>query len=73
MTGEPTYITSEMVPRVPAISIIVGKVKYTLRFIVSYVQPITQYFGSRTVQKASLQSMHTKGKKEMVPCTPIIV
>ena len=32
--------------------------KYPLRFVVSYVQPITQHFGSRTVRKAPLQSMH---------------
>ena len=32
--------------------------KYPLRFIVSYVQPITQHFGSRTVRKAPLQSTH---------------
>ena len=32
--------------------------KYLLRFIVSCVQPVKQHFGSRTVQKAPLQSMH---------------
>ena len=34
--------------------------KYPLRFIVSFVQPVTQHFGSKTVRKAPLQSMHTK-------------
>ena len=32
--------------------------KYPLRFVVSYVQPVTQHFGSRTVRKAPLQSTH---------------
>ena len=36
--------------------------KYPLRFIVSYVQHVTQHFESRTVQKAHLQS-YTKRKK----------
>ena len=34
--------------------------KYPLRFVVSYVQPVTQHFESRTVRKAPLQSTHTK-------------
>ena len=34
--------------------------KYPLRFVVSFVQPVTQHFESRTVQKASLQSTHTE-------------
>ena len=58
MTGEPTHATSEMAPRAPAMLIIVCKVKYQLRFIVSYVQPVTQHFELRTVQKAPLQSQH---------------
>ena len=33
---------------------------YPLRFVVSYVQPVTQHFRSRTVRNASLQSMHTE-------------
>ena len=33
---------------------------YPLRFIVSYVQPVTQHFRFRTVRKAPLQSMHTE-------------
>ena len=37
--------------------------KYLLRFIVSYVQPVTQHFESRTAQKAPLQSTHTIRKK----------
>ena len=63
MTGEPMHIAFEMMPHAPAISIIILTVKYPLRFVVSYVQPVTQHFGSRTVQKAPLQSMHTKRKK----------
>ena len=54
MTGEPTHTTSKM-PRTP---IIIRKVKQPLHFIVSYVQPVTQHFESRTVRKALLQSMH---------------
>ena len=60
MIGEPTHIASEKAPRTPAISIIVSKVKYPLRFVVSYVQPVTQHFESRTVRKAPLQSTHTR-------------
>ena len=40
----------------PVISTIIWKVKYPLRFIVSYVQPVTQQYESRTVQKTPLQS-----------------
>ena len=54
----------EMVPRAPAI-IIARKIKYPLRFIVSYVRSVTQHYESRTVQKAPLQSTHTTSKKEM--------
>ena len=36
--------------------IVVLKVKYPLRFVVSYVQPVAQYCESRTVGKAPLQS-----------------
>ena len=43
MTGEPTRTASKMAPRAPAISIIVSKVKYPLRFIVSFVQPISDH------------------------------
>ena len=63
MTGEPTHIASEMAPHTPAISIFVRKVKYPLRFVVSYVQPVTQHFKPRTVQKAPLQFPHTERKK----------
>ena len=63
MTGEPMHIASEKAPRAPAISIIVRKVKYPLHFVVSYVQPVTQHFESRTVRKAPLQSTHTERKK----------
>ena len=34
--------------------------KYTLCFIVSYVQLVTQHYKSRTVRKAPLQSTHTE-------------
>ena len=34
--------------------------KYPLRFGVSYIQPVTQHFESRTVQKVPLPSMHTE-------------
>ena len=57
MTGEPMYTASEMAPRAP---IIFRKVKYPLRFVVSFVQPVTQHFKSRTVQNAPLQSTHTE-------------
>ena len=40
--------------------------KYPLRFVVGYVQPVTEHFGSRTVQKAPLQSTHTERKKNGV-------
>ena len=56
-----THTVSEMAPCAPAISIIV-QVKNPLRFVVSYVQPVTQHFESRTVRKAPLQSTHTKRK-----------
>ena len=63
MTGEPMHTASEMASCAPAISIIVLKLKYPLHLVVSYVQPVTQLFKSRTVQKAPLQSTHTKRKK----------
>ena len=37
--------------------------KYPLRFVVSYVQSVTQHFELRTVRKALLQFTHTKRKK----------
>ena len=67
MIGEPTHTASEKAPHAPAISIIVSKVKYPLRFVVSYVQPVTQHFESRTVRKAPLQSTHTKRKRAARP------
>ena len=67
MTGEPTHTTSEMAPRAPTISTIIRKVKYPLHFAVSYVQPVTQHFESRTFLDALLQSA-----KEMVLCTNFI-
>ena len=47
-------------------SYIIWKVKYPLRFVVSYVQPVTQHFGSRTVRKVPLQSMHTERRNGAV-------
>ena len=67
MTGEPTHTASEMAPRPPAMLIIVCKVKYPLHFIVSYVQLVTQYFESRTVRKAPLQSQHTERNGTALP------
>ena len=67
MIGEPTHTASEKAPRAPAISIIVSKVKYPLRFVVSYIQPVTQHFESRTVRKAPLQSTHTKRNRTSRP------
>ena len=67
MNGEPTHTASEMVPRAPAISIIIRKVKYPLHSVVSYVQPITQHFESRTVRKAPLQSTHTERNGDVRP------
>ena len=55
MTGEPTHTTSEMMPRTP---IIIRKAKYPLRFVDSYVQPVTQHFESRAVRKAPQQSTY---------------
>ena len=57
MTGESTSTASkEMVPRAPIRSVIVLKMKYSLCFVVSYVQPVTQQYESRTGRKAPLQS-----------------
>ena len=67
MIGEPTHTASEKAPRAPAISIIVSKVKYPLLFVVSYVQPVTRHFESRTVRKAPLQSTHTKRNRAACP------
>ena len=50
MTGEPTHTASEMAPRPP---IIVWRVKYPLRFIVSYIQPITQHFRIKNCSKST--------------------
>ena len=54
VAGESMHTASreKMEPHAPAIR----KVKYPLRFVVSYVQPITQHYESRIVQKALLQS-----------------
>ena len=45
------------------------KLRYPLRFVVNYGQPVIQHFRSRTVQKAPLQSVILK---EMVLPTPVI-
>ena len=62
MTGEPTHTASEIAPHAQAI-----KVKYPLCFVVSYAQPVTQHFESRTVRKAPLQSTHTERKGSACP------
>ena len=65
MTDEPTHTVSEMAPRA---SIIVRKVKYLLRFVVSYVQPVTQnqeLFEKRLCTPRRIP-------KEMVPRAPVI-
>ena len=41
--------------------------KYPLRFVVRYVQPITQHFESRTIRKAPLQSMYTERNDATYP------
>ena len=41
--------------------------KYPLRLVVSYVQPITQHFESRTFPEAPLQSTHTKRNDSTPP------
>ena len=46
MTGEHTASKKEMAPHGPAINYCL-KVKYPLRFVVSYVQPATQHYESR--------------------------
>ena len=63
------HILEEMVPRAPVISIIVWKVKYPLRFVVSYVQPVTQQYESRTVWKASLLSKSPLWQIRMISVT----
>ena len=49
------HVPKEIVPHAPVISINVLKVKYPLCFIVSFFQPVTQQYESRTVRKAPLQ------------------
>ena len=71
MTGEPMHTASEMAPCPSYINYHL-KSEVSLRFVVSYVQPITQQYKSRTVRKALLQSktatmkntddFHYKGK-----------
>ena len=61
-SSELTHTTSEMVPRPSYINYRL-KSEVSIAFIVSYVQPVTQHFESRTVQKAPLQSTHTERKK----------
>ena len=56
MTGEPTHTASEMAPHAPVLSIIVLNLKYPLHFVVGYVQPVTQQYELRNVQKAPLLS-----------------
>ena len=57
MTGEPMHAASntEMAPYVPATDYMSSE---PLCFVVSYVQPVTQHYESRTVRKAPLQSQY---------------
>ena len=41
--------------------------KYLLRFVVSYAQPVTQQYESRAVRKSSLQPTHTERVGTMHP------
>ena len=69
MTGEPTHTASKMVPCAPAISIVVWKVRHPLCFVVGCVQPITQQYELRTVQKAPLQSKQLLWKIRTISVT----
>ena len=64
MTGEPMHTASEMTPRAP---IIIWKVKYPLRFVVSYFQPVMQHFEQELYEKHLCNS---RISKEMVPHAP---
>ena len=56
MTGEPTHTASkEMAPCVPATNYHL-KSEVSIMHRVSYFQPVTQHYESRTVRKAPLQS-----------------
>ena len=64
MTGELTYTASEMAPHAPAISIvIIRKVKYPLRFVVSCVQPITQQYKIQELFEKHLCNQHSHYEK----------
>ena len=54
MTGEP-ILKKEMAPHAPATNNHL-KSEVSIRFIVSYVQPVTHHYESRTIQKTPLQS-----------------
>ena len=74
MTGEPTHTASEMAPHTPAISIIVWKVNYPLRFIVSYVQPARIKNCSKSTSAIKIATMkntdnfrYAKGSHHVLP------
>ena len=73
MTGESMHTASEMMLRAPAIAInyrLKSEVSITLRCQPMFNPLHMQHFGSRTVRKAPLQSIHTERKK--VPPAPVI-
>ena len=63
MTGEPMHTASKERNGTVCPSYINYRLKSEIRFVVSYIQPVTQHYESRTVQKAPLQSTHTKNDK----------
>ena len=80
MTGKSTHTASKegMVPeltflseRIPQLSITALKVQWPLRFVFSYVQPITQRYKQNTVEEVPLQSNQLP-RKYNVLCAPTI-
>ena len=64
------HLKKEMASSAPALSIIIWKVKYPLRFIVSYVQHITQHYESKTMPKAPHEFTHTASKERSGTACP---
>ena len=58
MTGEPTHTAAKERNGTAHPSNQLSKVKYPIRFVVSYVKPVTQHYKSRTVRKN--QSSHNE-------------
>ena len=77
MTGKPTHTASKerMAPELifssehaPQLSNTALKVQWPLRFIFSYVQPVTQHYRRKTVEEVPLQqSSHHKNMTIHVP------